>query len=72
MRGAFVLQLASGSRPRDSHFEGWIEEVDSGPERRFRSTEELMTFLAQCLVEAKSHDYQPGPQDRPDSSGEGE
>jgi hypothetical protein len=45
MRFAFVLRLGTDSRPADSFFEGWIEEVDSYTELRFRSTEELLKFL---------------------------
>jgi hypothetical protein len=45
MRFAFVLRLGNDSRPADRFFEGWIEEVDSYTELRFRSTEELLKFL---------------------------
>jgi hypothetical protein len=45
MRFAFVLRLGSDSRPADGFFEGWIEEVDSYTELRFRSTDELLKFL---------------------------
>jgi hypothetical protein len=45
MRLAFVLRLGNDSRPADGFFEGWIEEVDSYTELRFRSTEELLKFL---------------------------
>jgi hypothetical protein len=49
MRWAFVLQLASETRPSTRHFEGRIEEVDTGRELRFRSTDELLTFLGECF-----------------------
>jgi hypothetical protein len=49
MRWAFVLQLASDTQPPQGHFEGWIEEIDTGRELRFRSTEELLAFLSQCF-----------------------
>jgi hypothetical protein len=45
MRGAFVVQLGRETKPAEGHFEGWIEEVDSGTELRFRSGEELLKFL---------------------------
>ena len=45
MRFAFVLRLGIDCRPADGFFEGWIEEVDSYKELRFRSTEELLKFL---------------------------
>jgi hypothetical protein len=48
MRRAFVLQLGSGTQPAERHFEGGIEEVDTSRELRFRSTEELLSFLAEC------------------------
>jgi hypothetical protein len=53
MRGAFVLTLASETRPTQGRFEGWIEEVDTGRELRFRSTEELLAFLARCFDETR-------------------
>jgi hypothetical protein len=45
LRLAFVLRLGNDTRPADGWFEGWIEEVDSCTERRFRSTQELLKFL---------------------------
>lgn len=45
MRLAFVLRLGNDTRPADGFFEGWIEEVDSYTESRFRSTDELLKFL---------------------------
>ena len=47
MRLAFVVRLGNDSRPADGLFEGWVEEVDSCIERRFRTTEELLAFLGQ-------------------------
>jgi hypothetical protein len=49
MRWAFVLQLGSQTRPLDRHFEGCIEEVDTGRELRFRSTDELLAFMSLCF-----------------------
>ena len=51
MRGAFVLRLGPECEPRRGHFVGWIEEVDTARELRFQSTEELLTFLSQCLTD---------------------
>jgi hypothetical protein len=45
MRGAFVVQLGPETRPTEGRFEGWVEEVDSCTELRFRSSEELLKFL---------------------------
>jgi hypothetical protein len=47
MRGAFVVQLGPETRPTEGQFEGWVEEVDSGEELRFRSGQELLAFLGQ-------------------------
>lgn len=47
MRGAFVVQLGPETKPAEGRFEGWVQEVDSCTERRFRSTEELLQFLGQ-------------------------
>lgn len=49
MKQAFVLQLGAGTDSTRRHFEGLIEEVDSGREIRFKSTEELLEFLAHCF-----------------------
>jgi hypothetical protein len=53
MRQAFVMKLGATSDPARRHFEGWIEEVDTGRELRFRSTEELSDFLAECFDKAQ-------------------
>ena len=55
MRRAFVLQLGPDSEPHE-RFEGWIEEVDTGRELRFRSTEELLAFLTECFERAQKRD----------------
>jgi len=47
MRGAFVVRLGLDTKPKNGLFEGWIEEVDSGMELRFRSTSELLRFLGE-------------------------
>jgi hypothetical protein len=49
MRRAFVLQLSPETEPAKRHFEGYIEEVDTGRELRFRSSEELLAFLGECF-----------------------
>ena len=56
MRRAFVLQLGLETHTSQRHFEGWIEEVDTGKELRFKSTDELLTFLAQCADAARPRD----------------
>ena len=47
MRGAFVLRPGAETEPSENRFEGWVEEVDSGKELRFHSTDELMQFLGE-------------------------
>jgi len=39
------VQLGPDSRPSEQHFEGCVEEVDSGKELRFHSLEELLKFF---------------------------
>jgi hypothetical protein len=53
MKQAFVLQLGSETDTSRRHFVGRIEEVDTGRELRFKSTEELLEFLAQCFDDAR-------------------
>jgi len=60
MRQAFVLRLSNDSDPRARHFAGSIEEVDTGRERHFRSTEQLLAFLAECLTPTPDNGHQPG------------
>ena len=47
MRGAFVVRLGRETNPSRGHFEGSIEEVDSGKELKFRSGTELLQFLGE-------------------------
>jgi hypothetical protein len=47
MRLAFVIRLGNDTRPADRLFEGWVQEVDTWCEVRFRSTEELLNFLGE-------------------------
>jgi hypothetical protein len=53
MRQAFVLQLGAETDVAQRHFVGSIEEVDTGRELRFKSTDELLDFLTQCFEEQK-------------------
>jgi hypothetical protein len=53
MRCAFVLQLGPDSDPEQKRFNGWIEEVDTGRELRFRSTDELLVFLSERAIAAR-------------------
>ena len=49
MKGAFVIRLVRETDPASGHFEGSIEEVDSGRELKFRSSTELLRFLGERL-----------------------
>lgn len=51
MRLAFVIRLGNDTRPADGRFEGWVQEVDTCCEVRFRSTEELLNFLGERFDE---------------------
>jgi hypothetical protein len=46
-RRAFVLWLSADS----GSLEGRLEEVDTGRELRFQSSEQLIAFLEECLRE---------------------
>lgn len=59
MRHAYVLQLASETEASRRHFVGCIEEVDTGRELRFKSTEELLAFLAECFERGKHLELEP-------------
>jgi len=52
MKQAFVLQLGSETKTARGHFVGIVEEVDTGRELRFKSTDELLEFLGQCFDDA--------------------
>ena len=54
MRGAFVVQLGSETKPAEGRFEGWAQEVDSSTELRFHSTGELLKFLGQRFESARA------------------
>jgi hypothetical protein len=48
MRGAFVLHFVQASQSK-GRLEGWIEEMDTGKQFRFRSVEAMVRFVGQCL-----------------------
>ena len=55
MQGAFVLRLGLESKPSKGHFEGSIEEVDSGKEFKFESLVELIKFLSERFEDGFAH-----------------
>ena len=40
-----MVRLGPKTKPSEGRFEGWVEEVDTGKELRFRSSDELLKFL---------------------------
>jgi len=61
MRQAFVLQLGADTDPARQHFVGVIEEVDTGRELRFKSTDELLAFLGECFAKETADDAEDRP-----------
>jgi len=59
MKQAYVLQLGSETDAARRHFVGRIEEVDTGRELRFKSTDELLTFLAECFDKSRKRELEP-------------
>jgi len=70
MRLAFVIRLGNDTRPADRRFEGWVQEVDTCCEVRFRSTEELLNFLGERFDQLmiSNGEARPGEAD-PDPKG---
>lgn len=56
MRHAYVVKLGTATNPSKREFVGCVEEVDTGRELRFTSTEELLTFLAECFHRGKKEE----------------
>jgi hypothetical protein len=52
MRFAFVLRIARDFDFENGKVEGWVEEVDTGRELKFRSAPDLLTFLSKCVKES--------------------
>jgi hypothetical protein len=49
MKRAFVLRLNPEASPAVGVFAGRVEEVDTGRNLKFKSIEEFLGFLQQCL-----------------------
>jgi len=61
MRRAFVLRIAPDFDFDNNKVEGWVEEVDTGRDLRFRSAPDLLAFLSRCVKEsAKQREDQEG------------
>jgi hypothetical protein len=65
MRQAYILKLGSETDPAKCHFAGSIEEVDTGRELRFKSTEELLAFLAECFEKSTQEGIRGQEPDEP-------
>lgn len=61
MRQAYVVKLGAETNPSKREFVGYVEEVDTGLELRFTSTEELLTFLAECFDRGKKEEAENEP-----------
>ena len=59
MRQAYVLQLGSQTEAALRHFAGCIEEVDTRRDLRFKSTDELLAFLAEGFDRGQQRDEEP-------------
>jgi hypothetical protein len=51
MKRAFVVRLSPEAKPAKGKFQGHVEEVDTGRELKFRSLEEFLTFLQDCVAD---------------------
>ena len=49
MKGSFVVQLWNSGQSMAGQLEGFVEEVDTGKQFRFRSEFELIDFLRRSL-----------------------
>jgi hypothetical protein len=68
MRAAFIVRLGRDTKPAQNHFEGWVEEVDSGNELRFHSTTELLGFLGQRFQAVFGSEHKELDEPRPHTS----
>jgi hypothetical protein len=64
MREAFVIRLTEATEPDRKRFVGWVEEVDTGCEYHFKSTDELLGFMGQCVGRSRLS-RKPSPTEPP-------
>ena len=55
-KAAFVIQLRPETNIETGRLEGRVEHVGSTKATRFRSLDELLTFMANVLAEARNSD----------------
>src|ERR1700722_1838172 len=53
MKRAFVIRLSPDTNPAKGKFQGHVEEVDTGRELKFRSVEEFLAFVHECIADGK-------------------
>jgi len=70
MQAAFVIRLGRGTNPSTEHFEGSIEEVDTGKELKFQSSTELLRFLGERFLAASAETIEADRRVTPDWSNE--
>ena len=51
MKRAFVIRLSPDTNPVKGKFQGHVEEVDTGRELKFRSLEEFLAFVQECIAD---------------------
>ena len=51
MKRAFVIRLSPDTNPAKGKFQGHVEEVDTGRELKFRSLDEFLAFLQECMAD---------------------
>ena len=66
MRRAFVLRISPECDVDAGKLEGWVEDVDSGRELKFKSVPELLSFISQSLKDRSS-----SPEEEENQSGTG-
>ena len=50
MKRTFVIRLSPEANPAQGKFQGHVEQVDTGRELRFRSLEEFLAFVQDCIT----------------------
>ena len=51
MKRAFVIRLSPDTNPAKGKFQGHVEEVDTGRELKFRSLDEFLAFVQECIAD---------------------
>jgi hypothetical protein len=51
MKRAFVIRLSPDTNPAKGKFQGHVEEVDTDRELKFRSLDEFLAFVQECIAD---------------------